>query len=47
MDLAYVDKLAEHKKCVKFWVVRQDLLDRTIDANGMEAKDSKESVQAC
>ena len=32
MGLAYVDKLAKDYKGVKHLLVRQDLLDRTVDA---------------
>ena len=46
MDLAYVDKLAKDNNGVKYLLVRQDLLDRTVDANGMKTKDSKETVRA-
>ena len=44
MDLAYVDKTAENKNCVKYLPVRQDLFDRTVDAEEMKTKDSKETV---
>ena len=46
MDLAYVDKLAKINNNVKYLLVRQDVFDRTVDAKGMEAKDSKETVRA-
>ena len=45
MDLAYVDKLATYKNGVKYSLVRQDLFDRTVDAQGMKTKDSKETVK--
>ena len=45
MDLAYVDKLAKDKNGVKYFIVRQDLFNRTIDAKGMKTKDSKETVK--
>ena len=45
MDLAYVDKLAKDKNGVKYLLVPQDLFDRTVDAKGMETKDSKETVK--
>ena len=32
MDLAYVDKLAKDNTGVKYLLVRQDLIDRTVDA---------------
>ena len=46
MDLAYVDKLAKEKNGVKNLLVRQDLLDRTLNAKGMKTKDSQETVKA-
>ena len=46
MDLAYVDKLAKDNKGVKYFLVRQDLFDRTVDAKGMKTKDSKETICA-
>ena len=46
MDLAYVDKLAKYNNGVKYLLVRQDPFDRTVDAKGMKAKDSKETVRA-
>ena len=46
MDLAYVDKLAKDNNGVKYFLVRQDLFDRTVDAKGMKTKDSKENVRA-
>ena len=46
MDLAYVDKLAKDNNGVKYFLVRQDLFDRTVDAKGMKTKDSKETVRA-
>ena len=45
MDLAYVDRLLEDNNDVKYLLVRQDLFDRTIDANGMKTKNSKETVK--
>ena len=45
MDLAYVDKLAKYNNGVKYLLVRQDLLYRTVDAKGMKTKDSKETVK--
>ena len=45
-DLAYVEKLAKYKNGVKYLLVRQDLFDRTVDAEGMKTKDSKETVRA-
>ena len=44
MDLVYVDKLAKDNNGVKYLVVRQDLFDRTVDAKGMKAKDSKKTL---
>ena len=46
MDLAYVDNLAEENNGVKFLLIRQDLFDRTVNAKGMETKDSQETVKA-
>ena len=45
MDLAYVDKLAKDNNGVKYLLDRQDLFDRTVDAKGMKAKDSKATVK--
>ena len=39
MKLAYVDKLATYNNGVKYLLVRQGLLDRTVDAKGMKTKD--------
>ena len=39
MDLAYVDKLAKDINGVKYLLVHQDLLHRTVDAKGMNTKD--------
>ena len=38
MDLAYVDKLSKDINGVNYLLVRQDLFDRTVDANGMKKK---------
>ena len=46
MDLAYVDKLAKDNNGVKYLLIPQDLLDRTVDAKGMKRKDSKENFRA-
>ena len=46
MDLAYVDKLAKENNGVNFLQVRQDLFDRTVNAKGMKATDSRETVKA-
>ena len=46
MDLAYVDKLAKENNGVRFLLVRQDLFERTVNAKGMKAKDSRETVKA-
>ena len=45
MDLAYVDNLAKDNNGVKYLLVRQDLLDRTVDAKGMKTKNPKETVK--
>ena len=42
MDLAYVDTLAKDNHGVKYFLVRQDLSDRTVDEKGMNTTDSKE-----
>ena len=46
MNLAYVDKLAKENKGVKYLLVRQDLFDRTVNAEGMKTKDSQRTVKA-
>ena len=46
MDLAYVDKLAKDNNGVKYFLVRQHLFDRTVEAKGMKTKNSKETVRA-
>ena len=46
MDLAYVDKLAKENNSVKNLLVRQDLVDRTVNAKRMKTKDSQETVKA-
>ena len=46
MDLAYVDEPAKDNNGVNYHLVRQDLFIRTVDAKGMETKNSKESVRA-
>ena len=46
MDLTYVDKLTKDKNDVKYFLVSQDLFHRTVDAQGMKTKDSKETVRA-
>ena len=45
MDLAYVDKLAKENNGVKYLLVRQDLLDRTVSSKGMKTKDSQKTVK--
>ena len=45
MDLAYVDKLLKDNNGVKYLLVRQNLFDRTVDAKGMKAKNSRETVK--
>ena len=44
MDLEFVDKLAKDNNGVKYLLVRQDMFDRTVDAEGMKTNDSKETV---
>ena len=46
MELGNVDKLAKDNSGVKFLLIRQDLLDRSVNANGVKTKDSKETVRA-
>ena len=46
MDLAYVDCLAKENNCVKYSLFRQDLYDRTVNAKGLQTKDSQETVKA-
>ena len=46
IDLAYDDKLAKDKNGVKYLLVHQDLLARTVGAKGIKAKESKETVRA-
>ena len=38
-------KMAKDNNGVKYLLVRQDWFDRTVDANGMKTKDSKETVK--
>ena len=45
-DLAYVDKLATENNGVKYLLVRQQLFDRTVNANEMKTKVSQEIVKA-
>ena len=46
MDLADFDKLAKENNSVKFLLVRQNLFDRTVNAQGRKTKDSQETVKA-
>ena len=46
MDLAYGDELAKDKIGVKYLLVRQDLFDRTVDAEGLKTKGFQETVRA-
>ena len=46
MDLAYVDELDENIINLKYLLVRENWFDRTVDAKGMNTKDSKETVRA-
>ena len=46
MDLAYVDKLAKEINVVKYLLVRQDFIDKTVISEGMRTKDSRETVKA-
>ena len=44
MDPAFVDKLAKDNNGVNYPLKRQDLFDRTVDANGTKTKDSKKRL---
>ena len=44
MGLAFIDKLAKDNNGVKDLLIRQDMFDRTVDAEGMKTKNSKETV---
>ena len=46
MDRTYADKLAKDMNGGKCLIVRQNLLDRTVDAKGMKTNDSWETVRA-
>ena len=46
MDLVYVDKITKDIKDVKYLLLRRDLFDRTVDAKGMNTKNSKETIGA-
>ena len=46
MELAYVDKPVKKNNSVKYLLLRQDLFDRTVEAEGMKTEDSKETVRA-
>ena len=46
MNLAYVDKLAKENNGVKYLQVRQNFIERTVNAKGMKTKDSQETVKA-
>ena len=46
MDLEYVDKLVKVNNGVKYLLFRQDLFDRTVDAERVKTKDAKETVCA-
>ena len=45
LNLAHIDRLAKDDNGVKYSLVRQDLFDRTVDANGTKREDSKEMVR--
>ena len=45
MHFAYVDKFAKEKNGVMYWIFRQDLFDRSVNAKGMKTKDSQEIVK--
>ena len=46
MGLAYDDSLPKKNNGVKYLLVRQDLFDRTVNAEGIKTKDSQETVKA-
>ena len=46
MDLAFVENLAKDDNGVNYLLFRQDVIDRTVDAEGRKTKDSKETVRA-
>ena len=46
MELAYVDELAKDNKDIKNLLVRQDLLERTVDAKRIKVKKNEETVRA-
>ena len=46
VNLPYVDKWAKNNNGVKYFLVLEDLVDRTVDAVGMKTKSSKETVRA-
>ena len=46
MDPAHVNKVAKENNGVKYFLVRQDLFDRTVNAKGMKTKDPQETVKA-
>ena len=45
MEKAYVDELANDKDVVKYLLVRQYVFDRTIDAKGLNTRDSMKKVR--
>ena len=45
MNLAYVGKLEKKINGVKYLLIRQDLLDGTVNAKGMKTKDSQETLK--
>ena len=45
MDLAYVDKLAKENKGLTYFLVRQDLFDKIVNAKRLKTKDSQETVK--
>ena len=46
MDLAYVDKLAKENNGVKFFLVREDLFDRTVNVKGMKIRRFRRKCQS-
>ena len=46
LDLAYADEPAKKIKCVMCLLVRRNVFDKTVDANGMKTKDANKTVRA-
>ena len=46
LDSAYVDKLAKDINRLKYFIVRQDLFERTVNAKGIKPKNCKGTLGA-